>query len=448
VVAATVAFDHFSRLLSRPQPGGHYKRAVAYADPILHSDDDADDYGAGASLGGPLTNTPTLVVVPNGSTGYLKDVGFGGRPLNNAYAEGLGEYDTEYTIWAGSYYDKIHTAILLAESEDRFVSSSRRDFYDARFRAVGMADVLPDGFRRIIGNALTNDRSILAPQMAAQGGQPLRDVNATGPDENAEMYPARPMGWKSWWPKAGPEVCFPTEGRLACYDYTSGDFNPANVDETIGVDPQVGWEVQKFLIAWTLAHIPANEKAYWLDQMRVFRLGPDADPLFEQRVEWQDPASGQVYYARSYGMECLFGNSASQAACVGSGGKWVQKGIAARVLEYANFLTGKGYQLDATFTSPVYGAGFDEHGRAMVMWHADGSPIIVPDPAILDISANGENLVPVEPCDTNVNATCTPLTVYKNHFAYELVGYKSVPDYLQEVLIEYGLNEPMELGIY
>jgi hypothetical protein len=448
VIAATVAFDHFSRLLSRPQPGPHYRRPAAYDDLVLRSDDDPDDYGAGTNFGGGIVNSEVLVHVPNGSTGYLKDVGFGGRPLNNAYAEGLGEYDTEYTIWAGSYYDKIHTAILLAESEDRFVSSSRRDFYDARFRAVGMADVLPDGFRRLIGNGLTNDRSILAPQLAAEGGDPLRDEGATGPDQDADMYPARAMGWKSWWPTTGPQTCFPSGGRLACYDFLAGrEFNPANVEETVSVDPQIGWEVQKFLIAWTLAHIPANEKAYWLDQMRVFRLGPDADPLFEQRVEWQDPSSGQVYYARSYGMECLFGNPDSQSACEASGGKWVQKGIAARVLEYANFLTSRGYQLDTTFTSPIYGPGFDEHGRAQIMWHLDGTPIIVPDPAIVDIAPSGAG-VPVQPCDTNVNAGCTPLTIYKNHFAYELVGYKSVPDYLQEVLIEYGLNEPSELGIY
>ncbi len=450
VIAATVAFDHFTRQLSRPQPGPHYLRASAFTDPVLRSDDDADDYGAGANLGGGLQNSEVLVQIPNGSTGYLRDVGYGGRPLHNAYATEEGDFNTEYTIWAGSYYDKIHVAILLSESEDRFVSSSRRDFYDARFRAVGMADVLPEGFRRIIGNSLVNDRSVLAPQIASDGGEPVLDDDApTNQDPLAEMYPARPLGWKSWWPVEGPRTCFPSEGRLACYDYLGeDDFNPADVDETMDVDPQVGWEVQKFMIAWTLAYLPANEKSYWLDQMRVYRLGPDADPLFTSRIEWQDPSSGQIYYAKTYGMECLFGDGSSQAGCVASGGKWVQRGIAARVLEYANFLTARGYQLDTTFTSPVYGAGFNENGRAVVVYHADGTPIVVPDPAILDVSPDGSQLVPVEPCDTNVDPTCTPLTVFKNHFAYELIGYKSIPDYLQETLLEYGLNEPNELGIY
>jgi hypothetical protein len=449
VVAATVAFDHFTRLLSRPQPGEHYLRAPAFADPVLRSNDDPDDYGAGASLGGSIENSGVLVLVPNGSTGYLKDVGFGGRPLNNAYATEYGDFNTEYTVWAGAYYDKINTAILLAESEDRFVSSSRRDFYDARFRAVGMADVLPEGFRRVIGNALTGDRWALAPQLAAQGGEPMLDEDPPpGPDTQASMYPAHPLGWKTWWPNEGPRTCFPSGGRLACFDYIGGDFDPAGVEETIGVDPQVGWEVQKFVIAWTLAHIPANEKAYWLDQMRVYRLGHDDDPQFEERIEWQDPSSGQIYYARTYGMECLFGNGTSRNACVSSGGKWVQKGIAARVLEWANFLTSRGYQLDPAYSSADYGVGFDDNGRARVVMHLDGTPIVVPDPAIYDISPQGDALLPVSPCDTNVDPSCEPLSVYKNHYAYELVGYKSVPDYLQEVLLEYGLNDPQELGIY
>lgn len=449
VIAATVAFDHFTRQLSRPQPGPHYLRAPAFNDPVLRSDDDSDDYGAGTNFGGGLINSDVLVNVPNGSTGYLRDVGYGGRPLNNAYATEEGDFNTEYTIWAGSYYDKINVAILLSESEDRFVSSSRRDFYDARFRAVGMADILPEGFRRIVGNSLVNDRTILAPQIASEGGEPMLDTSAdTERDPQAKTYPSRPLGWKSWWPAEGPRTCFPTDGRLACYDYLGGDFNPANVEETMGVDPQVGWEVQKFMIAWTLAYLPANEKSYWLDMMRVYRLGPDADPLFAQRIEWQDPVSGQIYYAKTYGMECLFGDSSDQEACVESGGKWVQKGIAARVLEYANYLTANGYQLDATLVSDVYGPGYNEFGRAVVAYHVDGTPIVVPDPAILDLSADGTQLVPVEPCDTNVTPDCTPLTTFKNHYAYELGSYKSVPDYLQETLIEYGLNEPHELGIY
>jgi len=458
VIAATVVFDHFTRQLTRPHIGPHYLRSKLFDDPVLHSDDDPDDYGAGTNFGGGVGNTANLVVIPNGSTGYLKDVGFGGRPLNNAYAEDQGDFNTEYTLWAGSYYDKINTAILLAESEDRFVSSSRRDFYDARFRAVGMADVLPEGFRRLIANALTGDRSLLAPQVESLKGEPILDVTANDPnDPNAKQYPARPLGWKSFWPQSGPAVCFPREGRNLCFDYLGGDFDPANVPETMGVDPQVGWEVQKFLIAWTLAYLPENEKSTWIDMMRVYRLGKDADPKIKERIEWEDPASGQVYYARTYGMECLFGSGSDSTTCEASGGTWAQKGIAARVLQYANYLTSKGYKLDPSFTpgnaDPNFDsgdnpAGFNQFGRAMVLHHPNGNAIIVPDPAIKDLSPDGTMFVNVQPCDQNIDPSCTPLSIYKNHYAYELVGYKSVPDFMQEVILRYGLGDPDELGIF
>jgi hypothetical protein len=458
VIAATVAFDHFTRQLSRPHVGPHYFRSQLFNDPVLHSDDDADDYGAGANLGGGLQNSDVMVVIPNGSTGYLKDVGFGGRPLNNAYAEDAGDFNTEYTIWAGSYYDKIHTAILLAESEDRFVSSSRRDFYDARFRAVGMADVLPEGFRRVLANALTGDRTILAPEIEAKSGLPLLDLAANNEvDPDAKKYPARPLGWKSFWPQSGPAVCFPKEGLSVCFDYLGGDFSPVTPPETVSVDPQIGWEVQKFLIAWTLAYLPSNEKSEWLDMMRVYRLGKDADPKIDDRVEWEDPQSGQVYYARTYGWECLFGSGGDRASCESSGGKWAQKGIAARVLQYASYLTSRGYKLDTSyapnsadpaFNSGEYPPGFNRYGRPMVLHHPGGEAIIVPDPAIKDISADGTAIIPVEPCDQNIDAGCTPLSIYKNHYAYELTGYKSVPDFLQEVIIRYGLGDPEQLGVY
>ncbi|WP_437670938.1 hypothetical protein [Sorangium sp. So ce131] len=469
VIAATVAFDHFARQLSRPEEGPHYLRNVeAYVstDPwsewgVLRSEKDGDDYGAATDFSGfgGTTNSPVLVQIPNGSTGYMKDIGFGGHPLENANSEENGDFDTDYTINAGSYYDKINAAILLSESEDRFVSSSRRDFYDARFRAVGMADVLPDGYRRLIANALTGDRSLLAPRLEAdENGRPVLDAQSTDPDPLAKEFPARPMGWVSWWPTEGPKVCFPTDGKNLCTNYLGGDFNPEEVNRTIAVDPQVGWEVQKFLIAWTLAYIPANGKTNWLDMMRVYRLGTDSDPGFEQRIEWQDPTSGQVYYARTYGMECLFGAGADRTACEESGGKWVQKGIAARVLEYANFLTAKGYELDPEYDGSFvqgdpaytagYGRGFNKYGRAMVMHHPDGTAVIVPDPAVKDLNPRNGQLEPVKPCNQGNDPPCTQLTIYKNHYAYELKGYKSVPDYMLQMMAQFGLALPDQLGVF
>lgn len=448
VIAATVAFDHFVRELSRPEPGPHYRRSANFQDPVLRSNTDPDDYGP--PTGGLAALGQTQLVIPNGSTGFLRDVGFGGHPIENALSSTDGDFEVEYIENAGSYYDKINTAILLSLSEDRFISQSRRDFYDARFRAVGIADLLPDGFRRVIANGLTGDRSILAPHVAADAnGQPLLATGAsTASDPYASRYPKSPIGWTSFWPASGPEICFSSDGRNTCTNYAGdGGFGPLAPTNTAAVDPQVGWEVQKFLIAWTVALIKANEKTQWSDMMRIWKVGQNTAPDITPRIEWQDPSSGQLYYARTFGKECLFGDAANACA----GGKVVERGIAARVLEYANQLTAGGYQLDATHypaTVDHPAGGFNAYGRAMVATHPSGVPIIKADPAVQNISPTS-TLVAIPACDQNVTPTCTPVTVNQNHFAHDLQAYKSVPDYLWQAELVYGwFGAPDQRGVY
>jgi hypothetical protein len=442
-IAATVAFDHFTRELTRPEPGRHYKRSGAFNDPVLHSASDPDDFGPSATQLG-----QTQVVIPNGTTGYLRDVGFAGHPIENALSSTNGDYNVEYIENAGSYYDKINTAILLAESEDRFISQSRRDFYDARFRSVGMADIAPEGFRRLIANALTGDRSLLAPHLVADTtGLPVLGAATDPLDPMSGFYPKVPIGWTSFWPTTGPEVCFPTDGRNACTNFAGdGGFAPSAPANTVAVDPQIGWEVQKFLIAWTVAFIKANQKTNWTDMMRIWRLGQDTAPDLTARIEWQDPTSGETYYAHTIGTECLFGDASNACA----GGKTVQKGIAARVLEYANQLTAAGYKLDVANYPAAGGrpAGFNAYGRAMVAHQPDGSPIVKADPAIRDVTSTG-GLATITDCDQNVTPTCKPLTVDQNHSAVELQAYKSVPDFLWETESVYGwINASGERGVF
>ena len=295
MIASTVAFDHFTRQLARPEPGAHYLRARAFGDPVLRSATDPDD-SAGRS-GRPRTRSS----IPNGATGLPARRGLRRPSARERLSSTNGDFDTEYTENAGSYYDKINTAILLAESEDRFVSQSRRDFYDARFRAVGMADVFPDGFRRVIANALTGDRSMLAPRLETDedGKAVARHRRRRHPRCAGKLYPARPLGWTSFWPNAGPKSAF-RQGRNACTNYArTGGFAPT-CPRHAPVDPQIGWEVQKFFIAWTLALIKANEKTNWLDKMRLYRLGSNADPELDAAHRVAGPfVRVKLYYAQT-----------------------------------------------------------------------------------------------------------------------------------------------------
>ncbi len=506
MIAATLAMDHFTRELSRPESGAHYFVAAPIALPLGMQDNTMRS--ANDSDGNPGT---TFVVIPEGSTGYLGiemqpgvvgSIGFGGHLLENGLATNQGDYDVQYTENAGSYYEKINTAILLSLSEDRFISQSRQDFYDARFRSVGMADVLPNGWRRVIANALTGDRSLLAPQLAADGsGLPLLANKADPYDptnKTALQYPAQPIGWTSWWPTEGPTPCFPKNGSNVCVSYTQGTevtdpgFSPNTPGALVGIDPQIGWEVQKFIIAWTLAYIPADQQSNWLDMMRLYRLGLNASPSFPNRVEWEDPVSQEMFYAHTYGSECLFGpaGATDQATCMGAdpinaptGGRWVQQGIAARVLEYANFLTSQAYACDPTYVAPGYvcdpntlptpSTGFDPAtGRFHFATMSDGTPVIRFDPQMVSLTAAGTGTAPPPTCDLDVPVDCdgsifdtssamycgvnklhsvgctAPATQWDNHWAPLVGSYKEVPDYLWEVVIRYNLGTPDELGVY
>jgi hypothetical protein len=431
ILAGTLAFDHFAKILSRPQTGPHYV-ALNGSDNVLRSTDDTDDFG-------PQGDSDTVVVIPNGATGYLRDISYGGRPLNNALAEDKGDYDSEYTIGAGNYYGKASVMDLLSQSEDRYISSSRRDFYDARFRANGFPDLFPDGYRRLLANSLVGDRSVLAPRLKLSAAdncqidtQANTDPFADQNDPNLGKYPASPLAWTSWWPKSGPKVCTPSNGQNICNgpDGSALGFDPEQVasKNLVAIDPQIGWEVQKFLIVHSLAGVRDTATTAWNDIMAIYKAGPESTPAIDNRIEWADPESGQLYYAATIGKECLFDTAPS---C--KNGKIVEKGIGARVLEYANQLTAAGYKLDTKGfpKTDKHAAGYNDFGRAVVLHNPDGSAIVKPD--LIDFFQYG---IPdpdnhgftgcSSPFD---NSKCKPLAVQQDDagsFGYSLSGNSPV----------------------
>ena len=351
-LASTIAFDHLAHVFSRPQPGDHDQLGTEVsgnAATILRSCD-----GTGFSQGcsnGLAGGARAAVRVANGVTGGYGTISLGGRPIENALARNKGrDYDREYTLNVGSYYEKAFTAMLLTESADNFISSSRDDYVDPRFRAVSIADVFPDGFRRWLANNLTNDEAIK--------GVYVRGGGAGTPTAAGGNFVV--LGNTSWWPEKGLEACFPVDDRISCRDpFATGDVAPPPQQV---VDPQVGWEQQRFAILFSLLHIPDNQKTNWLDQMRVFDLGVESDPGFDNRIEFHDPL-GHVYVAQTFGTETLFG-------------KVVQKGIAARVLEYANEVLQR-----AVETEPVERAGRVVGYRAML--DADGNVVFKQGDAVV-----------------------------------------------------------------
>ncbi len=401
MLASGMVFDHFARMEARPEPGEHYLDGK-----VLRSMDSKQSN----------KKVTTVLKVPNGATGFYGNVAFGGRPVENALADDKGEYDSEYTMNAGSYYDKMYVAMLFTESVDNFISSSLGDFTDARYRSVSLADLFPEGYRRFLSNALTNDDEIKGPRIAADAnGKLITDVS---------QYPVGGMGWTSWWGDS-PAHCFPGEGSTICHSYgveNSKPFAQGDPAKVVALDPQIGWEQQKFLIAWTMLYLPENQQQNWMDMLRIWELGVDSDPKLDNaRMEFHYPG-GKDYVAHTYGKEEIFG-------------KVVQKGIAARVLEYANSLLVQAYE-----TTP----GADIDGDGTPDWYL---PVVDPtsgqvrvkyDAGVTD--ANGGHRTG---CDKKDNSKCTCMD---NVACVRLQQYVEVPYFLRESVTAYRLGLPEGKG--
>lgn len=386
-IAASMVFDHFTRMLTRPTTGAHFLDAGF--DPrngpspgefqVFRSTDQQLFVNDAPQTGG------TQMLVPNGSQGIGSDLLFGGRPLFNQLDRTKGYYATQYDAWVGSYYDKTIIADLLTDCEDRFISTSRDDFVDGRYRNISFATIFPDGVRRLMAAALTEDATSLGWRIQADRGQPV---------VQDDQSPSSGMGFRSFWPKDGPEVCWRRSGSVICKEYPSenpiDDGAPA---ESLAIDPEIGFEVQKFLVFSALVNLPESYKGDWIDMMRIFRLGTNSAPLFpaNEQATWVDPLSGQSYVAHRYGTEKLDGLD-------------VDRGIGARMLDWMNILTREAYE--TTGTDPVTGAF--TYAKT-----ADGQPVV--------------------------------LSV---RFANRVKNYKGLLDFMQEVSGAFGFYGPSWRGVF
>jgi hypothetical protein len=207
------------------------------------------------------------------------------------------------------------------------------------------------------------------------------------------------------------------------WDNVPFEAEAVNMDNLVPIDPQVGWEQQKFLIAWTMNYLPENAQQWWLNMLRMWEIGQDDNPSFDARIEFHDP-TGKSYVAKTFGTEVFF-----------AGSKWektVQRGIAARVLQYANELLVAGYDTDEV----------DYNNDGKVDWYtarinpATGLPLVKYDPTI-------QTSVATCTAQNNTGCTCT-----SNRACVKLSRYVEVPFFMRQALNAYGLADPKLKGIY
>ncbi|MCC6216635.1 MAG: hypothetical protein IT376_17370 [Polyangiaceae bacterium] len=341
LVGAGLGFDHFMRVLTRPHPGRHRREdrnGDFVADSLLP---EADEIGGGAGL----SVSSTLLTMPNGpSFNESGELIYGAKPVNNNFEGGHGYFGVDYLNQAGSYYEKALAFDLLLQAGYNVLTFSRNDGVDARFHHNNFVDMWPDSMRRLVGAMLTGDTDLFAPRVTTVGpGAPEvtpMEEGSTSCTSNS-CFPKRPLGWVSYVPASGPEVCWPRDGVIVCNDGVGNPIGNENL-ASLPVDPQLGFEVQKFIAFWSYVYMPEAWELDWVDMMRIYVVGPDQSPdyLPGQFVEWRDPESGLRYLARRFGDETLLG-------------KTYDKGIAAKMIQWANTLTAAAYQVESV--DPVTG---------------------------------------------------------------------------------------------
>ena len=388
-LASSMVFDHFARILTRPNSGAHYDDTAwsPLQQTLLRSTDQ----------NALPTNTPSVLMVPDGSTGIGVDVAYGGRLLNNSLDHTKAYYDVEYDYNVGSYYDKTLVSYLLTDSVDRFISESRDDFQDGRYRNTSFATLFPEGVRRLLANTLTEDEDIKGWRVATTKGVP--NVDAQG-------ALTQPMGFRAWWPKDAAQMCWPKNGRLICEEFPSGASEGSNTPkESLAVDPEVGFEVHKFIIFFAMLNLPESWKLNWVDLMRIWQIGVDTAPGFpaSETISWRDPLSGEQYIAHRYGSEAI-------------DGKTVERGIAARVLEWMNVLTAQAYAVDSTDPTT---------GEITVQRYADNSA-----------------------CPPGVSYCVGQPVQTSAPFALRVTNYKSVLDYMHLTASQLGFYGPNWRAVY
>jgi hypothetical protein len=409
LVASSMVFDHFARNFQRPSIGMHGKPTLGGlgdVGEVLRAKDGDTGYCANLWVG--VDACTDAGIIPNGayatetSAGGFAEMSPGGKVVENRLNEAEGEYSADYTLNAGSYYDKLWMAMMMTESVDNFISDSRGDFVDKRYRAVSVADLYPDGYRRWLGSNLTNDDFIKGAHIPVNGsGQPAVDENGFWEDG---------IGWTKWW-GSSVEACFPREGTTVCEAYNSSGWpidlgeDPAQIAP---IDPEIGWEAQKYLISWTYVYLPENQESWWRDQMRMYYTPAlTDDTILDDMLVFYNP-NGGVYLSKRFGKEDIFG-------------KTVEKGVSSRVLEYANSLLAKAY-----WTNTV-----DYDGDGITDWYEpvvgeDGENIVLFDPTMDGTMASSG---PTQPDYCN-EATDTGCTCDMNRWCVELQHYISVLDWL------------------
>jgi len=308
-VGASVAFDLFARMLTRPEPGSYCSTG--------------EDTCAGIQPYGLENYIEVPDYKPYPGTKYDFTVPLGiGRYIHNDFDYGQGYWWSDYQKQVGSFYDKTIAVYYLAEAFDDFVSNSKEDFVDGRYKNVNFATIYPDQMRRLFASLMTGDADIYSP---------WNDQKAGG-----VVYP-------QW--------------HLA----TDLGARPAT---PLLMDPAFGWNEQLYTMVWGTIFLPTAWTQDFINDARITALQSEQItwPAAET-ITFVDPVTNITYRAHTVGTEKIFGSDR-------------EKTVGARMIDWANNLLCVGY------TCQTDAQGFillNADGTPKLKLDAKGSPILNPD---------------------------------------------------------------------
>jgi hypothetical protein len=188
-LGASVAFDLFARIVTRPEPG------------FYCPSDNPDCYGIAQPYG---VEAPIYSAEPGALPKVFPDfydfeLGLTeGRYVHNDFDYSQGYFWSDYQSQVGSYYEKTWATYYLAEAFDSFISNSKEDFTDGRYKNVNFMTIYPEQTRRLFASLLTGDYEAFAPWVDSppNDGTPPRAPRCT-PTGTLSRRPRAP--WTRAW---------------------------------------------------------------------------------------------------------------------------------------------------------------------------------------------------------------------------------------------------------
>lgn len=258
-----------------------------------------------------------------GGPAFTLQIGDGRYISTDFENEKGGSWDYQkYVHHAGYETEKALAMMQLVDPRPTLFTVARENYLDGRDVMISFRSDLPEGVDRLLGGVLSEDWEAISPYISGESTTIRRFE----------------VGQKS--------LSRPTDARL--------------------VFPNIGYRQQLSMAVYGSLFSRLSSDMTLSNKMRLWREGDDGPVVAGTRpVRFTDPTSGYTFIASAYGTEVVDGKS-------------TDRGIASRMVERANALLVKAYQVKP---GPNGKPLLDANGQPTLVVDLDGRPVSNNDPS-------------------------------------------------------------------